>query len=806
MRTLLFTVLSMSLSGAVVALLVLALSRGARKHMSHALRYYLWTIVILRLLLPFTPQTNLIGMLFPPSEPVYTASLSSPSAPAAQPQPPVVYTQQEEVPSAPPPASMNIGDTLWMAGVVVWAGVASALLLRMAYKYRRFLSQIRTGSKPLLDNEVRQAYWDICREMNIKHPPEVCVYPAAVSPMLVGITRPVLVLNHLNLPADSWQYVFRHELTHLKRRDILYKWLAQFAVCVHWFNPMAYIALRKINQHCDLSCDAALVKKLGKEKRMAYGDTLLASIQNAGNDYEPVASLTLNENATHLKERLESIMKIKPLSKAARAISISLSLLIVASAVFAGAYTDVSAASPSSPQEPQSLADPSADLISTDTGNPGEKMEKTNFSSTATGFHSGYVIRYVISNNEAMVNTNVSADGADGRIGKVYFTEATAPYATNQTITTAVLAMAIQWSDAQSTWVTHNTLLYCRVNEVVGPFTESASALAERFYQERNADYLYAMSSALDLETVSNLMERTVSDNWLAGYTALLYSPIKGIDFDGQSERFYRENKQEFFSAAIYRASEQQVDEILSKSYTDRKLDFFTSALYATERVNFDKEILQTYQDNAEPYFTALIYRAEIKDPAALLERAYKDGRVEYFTALLYSLDDSVDLDAWAARAIADGKEDFFTSMIYLLSADTVESLVEKAYQDSDVQRFSSLIYALEDDAVERFAQQAYKDSRLSYFSALVYALEDKSVEQLAEQAYEDDRLDFFSSLIYMLEDETVAKFAGLSYSDNRIKYFSALVYMMDDNTVKTYREKAQRDEKTVFYDALRWA
>ena len=66
------TLLSLSLSGAVMALIILAAVRLFGKRLGRRWQYYVWLLVVCRLLLPVAAPVNLMGTLFAGYETVYT--------------------------------------------------------------------------------------------------------------------------------------------------------------------------------------------------------------------------------------------------------------------------------------------------------------------------------------------------------------------------------------------------------------------------------------------------------------------------------------------------------------------------------------------------------------------------------------------------------------------------------------------------------------------------------------------------------------------------------------------------------------
>ncbi|MDR1640650.1 MAG: M56 family metallopeptidase [Clostridiales bacterium] len=97
-----------------------------------------------------------------------------------------------------------------------------------------------------------------------------------LSPMLVGVLRPKVIIPQ-NLDPDSLegQMALAHEAVHQRRLDNLWRVVAVFTCCLHWFNPLAWLSLKAFFADMELSCDEAAIKKLGEGKRKAYASALL---------------------------------------------------------------------------------------------------------------------------------------------------------------------------------------------------------------------------------------------------------------------------------------------------------------------------------------------------------------------------------------------------------------------------------------------------------------------------------------------------------------------------------------------------
>ena len=98
---------------------------------------------------------------------------------------------------------------------------------------------------------------------------------------MTGLLRPRLLLPHERYDVQELRYILRHELCHLKRRDMLLKLVLLAANAMHWFNPVVYLMLRQADEDIELACDSAATDGLELPERAAYSRTLLAAVQSS---------------------------------------------------------------------------------------------------------------------------------------------------------------------------------------------------------------------------------------------------------------------------------------------------------------------------------------------------------------------------------------------------------------------------------------------------------------------------------------------------------------------------------------------
>ena len=254
MQELFSQILNMSLTGSLIILLVL-LARMLMKQAPKIYSYALWAVVLFRLLCPvaFTAPVSPLQVLQPEveaastltSQVTYVYTREAPTAEALQ-QPAVAQPQVNGETVNEPVSLKNHLAVLWAAG-------AAVMLLSSLYQYLRL--RLRLVGAVLYRGEVYLA--DHIR-----------------SPFVLGVFRPRVYLPS-DIPVKERRYIIAHERHHIRRGDHITKLLAYGALCLHWFNPLVWLAFSLAGRDMEMSCDEAVIKKLGSHIRADYSASLL---------------------------------------------------------------------------------------------------------------------------------------------------------------------------------------------------------------------------------------------------------------------------------------------------------------------------------------------------------------------------------------------------------------------------------------------------------------------------------------------------------------------------------------------------
>ena len=157
---------------------------------------------------------------------------------------------------------------------------AAAFLLYQGVSYALFRRTVRRWKRDVARADYAAMLSDTARDLGVSAP-EMIVCEAISTPAVTGLLRPRLLLPHERYDVQELRYILRHELCHLKRRDMLLKLVLLAANAMHWFNPVVYLMLRQADEDIELACDSAATYGLELPERAAYSRTLLAAVQSS---------------------------------------------------------------------------------------------------------------------------------------------------------------------------------------------------------------------------------------------------------------------------------------------------------------------------------------------------------------------------------------------------------------------------------------------------------------------------------------------------------------------------------------------
>lgn len=335
-----------------ILLAVFLLLRGTLfRTLSPRVRYALWGVVLLRLLVPFQiPSLSLPAAAadLAPEVPVLSNRPLSPNTATGHAVIPsglleengltiaddgTVQTSQSDQDTALWELQENgevylyfggltLNDVLRAAIVLVWSAGIGVVLLAVLAANLRFAQKLRKSRRPL--------------------PLADCPLPVyeadgLPSPCLCGVLRPAVYLTPEAAEDGTVRtHVLSHELTHFRHRDHIWSLLRCLALVLHWYNPLVWAAVVLSKRDGELSCDEGTIRQLGEGERIPYGRTLIGLVaRRSGAGGVLSCSTTMTGGKKTVQRRITQLVK-QPETKKTALFLAAAAVALAAVFVFAG--------------------------------------------------------------------------------------------------------------------------------------------------------------------------------------------------------------------------------------------------------------------------------------------------------------------------------------------------------------------------------------------------------------------------------------------------------------------------------------
>lgn len=677
------TLLSLSVSGTLLTVILSGSIRLFGGKLGSSWRYYIWLLAVFRLALPVAAPVNLVGTLF---NAYGTASWTGESADFGQAgagtesaaQVPLELMEENAManymgnPLADSPdllASLDIPDhqgqqklvppnngvagpeklpdtfpAIAMLGAL-WFTVALELFGRKVLNYIHALGQLKNGEGRAVHLE--EPFNRACGDLRLRRKPELFENSRLPSPVAAGILHPFVAVP-ADIPADRAYYIFLHELTHIKRRDALYKWVVELAVCLHWFNPVVYVIRRETARACELSCDEAVIQGLDMAGRRMYGSLLLDTLRHGMMPFGPMMTMPLGENAKWMKERLGKIMSYRKKGKGYLCAAVILSGVLAIGAVLcgfaparlggtAGAASNIMGSGKAALVNSSVLQGYNGSLIKSGADNLSQDQVSWNSDDilrredqkgyqSAMSFENGYIIGLAWNVDSSQYDTVREIDGK-----KICFTGKTASYADNASVIEGVRQMILNRKDG-----TGHMLEEAVVLGADGPFTDTPDQLLRRFYDAGNLTYFAAVIHKASANACAQVAKQSYEDQRLEYFAIALDGgePVSQNFIASIAEQAARDGRVEFFSIAADDLPDSVLGEYAQEAYNGNHIDIFYMTCKALSPEQAWEIAEKSYKDDRIEYLYAVIHRLTDARRRELLDRAKQDGNSEYWYAL----------------------------------------------------------------------------------------------------------------------------------------------------------------------------
>ncbi len=198
----------------------------------------------------------------------------------------LLVREEAETPPVTLPEGITVPGRLWDAGIFfltlllfLWGMIAAAHVVHRVCVYAGNIHFLTSRSAICRDERVEAVFSQAVAQVKLLRKPVLRVVEPgiALSPCTAGFFTPAVYISHRQaaLPADTLEYIFLHELCHVKRHDFLTRLLALLTTSVYSFSPLAGTVRRQVNEDCELGCDRLVLTYIGQSRRDRYLEAIL---------------------------------------------------------------------------------------------------------------------------------------------------------------------------------------------------------------------------------------------------------------------------------------------------------------------------------------------------------------------------------------------------------------------------------------------------------------------------------------------------------------------------------------------------
>jgi beta-lactamase regulating signal transducer with metallopeptidase domain len=336
------TLLEISIYAAILFGATMLFKQLLREQLSPFLHYAIWSLFLLRLLLPvtfdspvqfFTLPAQSTAASVPVSQP---ENITTPAQDAAKPALALPQSETDNILKHTQTAPAQVGAfgatnqpvSLATVLLVIWLSGVAFGLGYIAYLYIRLQKRIaKNAAKPT--KRLRALYHEVRRELGIRtNVPLVCQF-GLTSP---GILFPACVLMPMELLAsmddEQVKNTLRHELVHYKRGDHIVSIVLSLLNTVYWFNPIVWIAVRQIRADMETLCDSVVVHQMSAKQKGDYA-TLLLDLFSRSNYRQVVLGMAYGKSKAVVEKRIKGVFMRNRSQLSAKLICFTLSLVML---------------------------------------------------------------------------------------------------------------------------------------------------------------------------------------------------------------------------------------------------------------------------------------------------------------------------------------------------------------------------------------------------------------------------------------------------------------------------------------------
>ncbi|MED4228145.1 M56 family metallopeptidase [Neobacillus cucumis] len=330
-------VIETSIMASILVALIIGVKILLRNRLTPRWHFLLWMILIVRLILPWSPDSSysiysILSKCYEKaisiqSQPVVSSENETTQETTAVVSGTRAFTEEEHLSAGSrqttkksktestvpiekqkeePISLQTIALYTWLAGVI-GLGFVTYLINQ---KLNRYIQQ-----QPVITDKRIVKIFENCKQsMSVQQSIPLLLAGKISSPTVLGFFRPRILLSNVyfsQLTDQQLQHIFYHELAHIKRRDVGVNWLMHSLLIFNWFNPILWFAYVWMREDQELACDAYALTFMEEEEKIPYGLTIISLLEHYSKNYQIPSLANLSRNKRILKRRIFMIKKFQ---------------------------------------------------------------------------------------------------------------------------------------------------------------------------------------------------------------------------------------------------------------------------------------------------------------------------------------------------------------------------------------------------------------------------------------------------------------------------------------------------------------
>lgn len=307
-------VLTASLYATIVGLSIIGIQRLLKKKLSPKWNYLIWLILIIKLIIPFGPKSeiSIFNQLdFSGINKIYYDESVSQNTDISQ---NLNNTYENEIDKNRynDINKNNKIDNYEKDSInfipIIWIGICINMFIFIVITFTVLNINLKRKSIKS-NNKIYLILIKAKEKIKVRRNIKVVISPYISTPSLTGVIIPKILIpeNMVDLQEKELEYIFLHELSHYKRKDIVMNYILIILQCIHWFNPFVWWFFKKVKEDMEFATDEKVLHILEDEEHKEYGLALLTVLSKINNSMFYPRLVSMANDKKRVEKRIKNI-------------------------------------------------------------------------------------------------------------------------------------------------------------------------------------------------------------------------------------------------------------------------------------------------------------------------------------------------------------------------------------------------------------------------------------------------------------------------------------------------------------------